>query len=265
MTDSWKDDNCAAIKAHYVVLSVPEAAALWCGVPKDQLDEILLEATQLSPSGLGRGVWCHPDVPCLEPRSRAISEAIESGKLSHGREDASAVDAGDHVAYERRHIFGRDLKTWMESAFPNDKPAFLFDDIEQNSHSAISADSYRALTAERDTLQSRLDIGLEKYKKLSEEKESIAAERDALKALIDNANPTQNESVSAAVNNSQYWTTLGKLAGQAIEQYPTWRESQRKVQKTGNLQEWLTAVIKANNREAEIIKNILSDFYQELR
>ncbi len=265
MTDSWKDDNCAAIKAHYVVLSVPRAAALWCGVPENQLDEILSEAIQLSESGFGRGVWCHPDVPCLEPRSRAIAEAIESRELPHGREDAAAVDAGDHVAYERRHIFGRDLKTWMESAFPNEKPAFLFDDIEQNSHSAISADSYRALTAERDTLQSRLDVGLEKYKKLSEEKESIEADRDALKALIDNAYPTQNESVSVTVNNSQYWTTLGNLAGQAIEQYPTWRESQRKVQKTGNLQEWLTTVIKANNREAEIIKNILSDFYQELR
>ncbi len=264
MIDSWKDDNCAAIKAHYAVLSIPQAAALWCGVPDDYLDKILSEVTQLSLSGFGRGVWCHVDVPCLEPRSRAIAEAIESGELPHGREDAATV-SDDHVAYERRHIFGRDLKKWMEKAFPNEKPAFLFDDIEQNSHSSISADSYRTLKAERDTLKNRLDDGIEKYKKIRIEKESIEAERDALKAIVDNAFPAQNESVSATMNNSQYWTALGSLASQAIEQYPVWQKSQRKVQKTGNLQEWLTTVIKANNREAEIIKNILADFYQELR
>ena len=109
MDDSWKDDNCAAIKAHYAVLSVPRAAALWCGVPDDYLDEVLSEVTQLSESGFGRGVWCHIAVPCLEPRSRAIAEAIESGALPHGREDAVPVAASEHVAYERRHIFGRDL------------------------------------------------------------------------------------------------------------------------------------------------------------
>ena len=267
MTDSWKDDNCAAIKAHYAVLSIPKAAALWCAVPDDHLDNILSEVTQLSHSGFGRGVWCHPDVPCLEPRSRAIAEAIESGELPHGREDATPVSANEHVAYERRHIFGRDLKKWMETAFPNEKPAFLFDDIEQNSHSAISVEAYRALKVERDALKIRLDDGLAKYKKLRDEKESIKAERDALKTVVDNTIPAKNEheSITSTVNNSQYWAALGNLANQAIEQYPAWRESQRKVQKSGNLQEWLTTVIKVNNREAEIIKNILPDFFQELR
>jgi len=265
MNDSWKDDDCAAIKAHYAVLSVPRAAALWCGVPDDYLDEVLSEATQLSESGFGRGVWCHIAVPCLEPRCRAIAEAIESGALPHGREDAAPVTASEHVAYERRHIFGRDLKTWMESVFPNEKPAFLFDDIERNSHPAISAEAYRALKAERDRLNSRLDDSHVKYNKLREEKESIEAEMDALKLIADNGSPARNGEAAAAMSKSQYWASLERLAGQAIEQYPTWRESQRRVQKTGNLQEWLTTAIKANNREAEIIKNILSDSYQELR
>ena len=262
MNDSWKDDNCAAIKAHYAVLSVPRAAALWCGVPDDYLDEVLSEVTQLSESGFGRGVWCHPAVPCLEPRSRAIAEAIESGELPHGREDAAP--ANEHVAYERRHIFGRDLKTWMGSIFPNEKPAFLFDDIEQNSHPEISAEAYRALKAERDTLNSRLDDGYVKYNKLCEEKESIEAERNALRSIAENVLPARNEDVRATIGKSQYWTALENLACQAIKQYPIWRESQRRVQKTGNLQEWLTTAIKATSREAEIIKNILSDFYQEL-
>ena len=189
MSDSWKDDNCAAIKAHYAVLSIPKAAALWCGVPDDRLEQVLSEVTPLSPTGMGRSVWCHSEVPCLEPRSRAIAEAIESGELPHGREDASPVEEGNHVAYERRHFFGRDLKAWMEKAFPNEKPEFLFDDIEQNSHSSISAESYRALKAERDSLQKRLDNGIEEFKKIREEKTAVEAERDALKYIADKVCP----------------------------------------------------------------------------
>lgn len=184
MVESWKDDNCAAMKAHYAVYSVPHAAALWCGVPEDSIPLILSEATQLSPSGFGRGVWIHPNVPCLEPRTRAIAEAIESDSLPHGREDAQTVE-NDHVAYERRHIFGRDLKKWMEKAFPNEKPAFLFDDIEQNSHTSITAESYRSLKADRDALKNRIDKAIEEFKILRQEKETIETDRDSLRGIVD--------------------------------------------------------------------------------
>jgi len=140
------------MKAHYAVYSIPQAAALWCGAPENQVEQIVKEATALSHSGLGRSIWTHPGVPCLEPRSRAIAEAIEDGSLPHGQEDGQTVtgNTGNHVAYGRRYFFGRDLRKWMEKAFPNEKPAFLFDDIERSSHTAISADAYRALKAEHD-------------------------------------------------------------------------------------------------------------------
>lgn len=184
MDRHWETDNCASMRAHYAVYSIPLAAALWCGVPEDQVEEIVREATQLSGSGLGRSIWRHPAVPCLEPRSRAIAEAIDDGELPHGREDGTSVAAGDHVAYERRHFFGRDLRKWMERAFPNEKPAFLFDDIERSTHTAISADAYRALKAEHDKLASRLNNAKTEFKKLREEKEIIEAERDSLKAMV---------------------------------------------------------------------------------
>lgn len=265
MTDSWKDDNCAAMRAHYAVYSVPHAAALWCGVPIKDIDIILDEVTQLSDSGFGRGVWKHPAVPCLEPRSRAIAEAIESSLLPHGREDAKSVDENDHVAAERRHVFGRDLKKWLEEIFPNEKPAFLFDDIERNSHTAISADSYRALKADRDALQGRVDKGIELYKALQEKVRTTESERDSLKELVSKISPSIENDDNSALLNSQYWSELSKLASLAINDYPGWREKQRKVQKSGNLQEWLTQDIHADNREAEIIKKVLSDLFKELR
>lgn len=262
MTSSWKDNNCAAIKSHYAVYSIPHAAALWCGVPEDLIKQVLAEVTQLSSSGFGRGIWKHPQAPCIEPRSRAIAEAIESGILPHGREDGNPVNKEEHVAYERRHVFGRDLKKWMETAFPNEKPVFLFDDIERNSHTAISADSYRALQAERDALKSRINKAIESYSLLRDEKKTIESERDSLKAIVDKLSPPIDNS---ALLNSKYWGELSKLASLAINDYPNWKANQRKIQKTGNLQEWLTNTVQADNREAEIIKKILADFFQELR
>lgn len=265
MTDSWKNDKCAAIKAHYAVYSVPHAAALWCGVPEDLIEQVLREVTQLSSTGFGRGVWKHPEAPCIEPRSRAIAEAIESGLLPYGREDAEPVGNSDRVAYERRHIFGRDLKKWMEEAFPNEKPAFLFDDIERNSHTAISVDAYRALQADRDALKNRIDKAIESYSLLRDEKKALESERNGLKQLVEQFHLSTNTSNPSALASSPYWHELTTLANLAIKDYPSWKASQRKIQKTGNLQEWLTNTIKADNREAEIIKKILSDFFQELR
>jgi hypothetical protein len=65
MTNSWKDNNCAVIKSHYAVYSIPHAAALWCGVTEDLIEQVLAEVTQVSSSGFGRGIWKHPQAPCI--------------------------------------------------------------------------------------------------------------------------------------------------------------------------------------------------------
>lgn len=269
MTNTWETDNCAAMKAHYAVYSIPQAAALWCGVPENQVEQIVEEATALSHSGLGRSIWIHPGVPCLEPRSRAIAEAIEDGSLPHGREDGQTV-TGDHVAYERRHFFGRDLRKWMEKAFPNEKPAFLFDDIERSSHTAISADAYRALKAEHDKLERRLENANSEFKKLRQEKEAIESERNSLKSIVESQNNELQKHVSSKKAGSQlagsaYWGKLSSMATKAVSEYPSWKETQRQVQKTANLIDWLRTSIGADNREAEILKKTLSDFFNELR
>lgn len=184
MQKPWENDSCAAMKAHYAVYSIPQAAALWCGVPEDQVEKKVQEARPISSTGLGRCIWKHPEIPCLEYRSQALAEATEEGSLPHGREDGKPI-SGDHVAYERRHFYGRELKAWMEKAFPNEKPSFLFDDIERSSHTAISADAYRALKAEKERLKMRLKNAKTEFSKLRGEKNTIESERDSLKAAVD--------------------------------------------------------------------------------
>jgi hypothetical protein len=266
----WEKDNCEAMRAHYAIYSIPKAAALWCGVPDDLTEKIVQEATQLSPSGFGRSVWKHPSVPCLEARSRAIAEACEAGELLHGRDDGKTVDSNDHVAWERRHFFGRELKKWMEKAFPNEKPAFLFDDIERNSHTAISADAYRVLKAEHDKLEKRLENTKSEFKNLRQEKEAIESERDSLKSIVDMLNKelqkyTSSKNDKSQLTDSSYWEKLLTMASNAVSEYPEWKKTQHQVQKTANLMDWLKNSIGADNREAEILKKVLSDFFNELR
>lgn len=156
MDKPWENDSCASIKAHYAVYSIPEAAALWCGVTESELKEIITQVKQVAQKGIGRSIYNHPNIPCIEPRSRAIAEAVEKGDIPHGREDGVTIGSGDPASYERRHILGRDLKKWMELNFPNEKPAFLFDDIERAVNSGISQDDYLVLKAKNDALEERL-------------------------------------------------------------------------------------------------------------
>lgn len=214
MEKPWETDSCATMKSHYAVYSIPQAAALWCGVPESRIASILDQAMQLSGSGLGRSVWKHPDVPCLEPRSRAIAEAIGDGKIPHGREDGTPVRDGDHVAYERRHFFGRDLRKWMEEAFPNEKPAFLFDDIERSTHTAISADAYRALKAEHDKLVARLENAKSEYKKLRQDKDELERINQSLKAMVEKAsNPGDRAEAT-------YLNIIGAMLGLILSKSP---------------------------------------------
>ncbi len=164
MDKPWENDSCESLKAHFSIYSTPKAAALWCGVPEDQIDRVVSEVTQLSETGFGRGVWVHPYIPCVEPRSRAIAEAMENGDLPHGREDGKTLDEHDHAAPERRHFFGRHLKEWMQKSFPNERPAFLFDEAEQGLNTGITTDDYLVLKAKNEALEERLRKAEEWYK-----------------------------------------------------------------------------------------------------
>ena len=124
MDNEWQLDDCDEIKALATSFSVIEAALRWCNVPDEMLDEIRREATPKSGSGVGRVIWTHPAVPCLEARSALIARAIERGEMPQAREDGLPVT--DLVAQERRHVTGETLRDWMMARHPREMPEFLF-------------------------------------------------------------------------------------------------------------------------------------------
>lgn len=177
MNKPWENDSCEAVQAYFTVYPVQVAAALWCGIPAAEVDENIKLSSQPT-----RGVFRHPFIPCLEPRCRAIHDAIEKGLLPCSRENGRIVE--EHVAPERRHVSRQHLKEWIAAQFPSDKPSFLFDEIERNTHVAINAESFRALQADRDALKTRIEKAADEYRKLRVERDEILAEKNALEQQI---------------------------------------------------------------------------------
>jgi hypothetical protein len=161
MKKTWENDSCEAVQSYFTVYRVPVAAALWCGIEPGEVEEHLALSTEVA-----RGVLKHPYINCLEPRCRAIHDAIVTGLLPCSRENGKVVPKEEHVAAERRHI--------------SDKPAFLFDDIERNTHTAINKDAYQALQAERDGLRARLEKAADEYRKLRSERDELVLEKAKL-------------------------------------------------------------------------------------
>lgn len=185
MKRPWEDDSCATVQACYAVYPVRIAAALWCGVPPDQVEEELKHAQPVGEyDALSRAILRHPYLKCLEPRMRAIHQAINSGEITACRENG-LKDYDRHVAYHRRNVYGMDLKEWAKKISPTERPAFLFDEIERDVHSAISTETYRTLKAAHDAKEQKLATANERIRELHDAKNAAEAERDALRLMVE--------------------------------------------------------------------------------
>lgn len=70
------------------------------------------------------------------------------------------------------------------------------------------------------------------------------------------------------LEDSPYFKELSTLFNKAISGFPAWKEEQKQmkkpIQKSGNVHEWLKG-LGASDREAELTKKILSDFYEDFQ
>lgn len=210
MKDWYNKSDCEHLSAYHAYYHVSEAALLWCRVPPDEVRE---ELKQAQPHPQIRGVLIHPYIPCLEVRCRVLHDAIENGTLPASRENGKVTD--EHIAPERRHVSRENLKAWIAKEHPADKPEFLFDEIERGTHSAINADAYRALQAERDALKARIEKATEAYRALKAERDSIAGERASLAAMADKMS-TPNQRAETT-----YLNIIGGLLGLMLGTTPS--------------------------------------------
>ncbi|MCA8431885.1 protein kinase [Burkholderia seminalis] len=184
------------------------------------MNEELGRAVSIGQSNaLSRAILRHPYLKCLEPRIRAIHAAIDSGMLAACREDGRKVD--EHVAYERRHVHGLALKEWAKEIAPSERPAFLFDELERDTHAGISAEAYRTLQASHEAKTHQLAEANERLREASERIALIEAERNSLRAMVDNfdAHPTASGEPSARAETT-FLNIIGALLALLLGKSP---------------------------------------------
>lgn len=172
-------NNCDNIKNNFDYLTVPEAAILWCGIPRSDL---VVELAQCVPKGSGnalaKNIMKHPYVQCVEPRCVLLHQAFDDGKLKMGRdgdkggyingekekEVADYISGGmGHINPDRRTIKINDLKEFIAEYHADDMPKTLFSDIDIHKLKPITHDDYSALLAKNKALEARLEKATEVY------------------------------------------------------------------------------------------------------
>jgi hypothetical protein len=96
-----------------------------------------------------------PRWPMLRLNTERIFDALRNGELPYGKAGITCDDPSllNDPRLTVRHV---DLKAWMSWFYPDQKPAFLFDELERQLHPAIGIDSVQALLADREALKVKL-------------------------------------------------------------------------------------------------------------
>lgn len=156
-----------------------EAALRWCNLVAYE-QQIL----QVTGEGLLPPAGAFPQWPCLRANAEKIVDAIQNNELPYGR-DGRTVSPGEQVAKHRLTVRHTDLKKWMAEHYPDQKPKFLFDEVERGTHAAINADAFRALQADRDAARAELKRAREWADSQLREMEALRGERDSLRAIVE--------------------------------------------------------------------------------
>lgn len=178
--DGYNTKSCNALEKPFY--RPVEAALRWCGLIAHE--SMILG--QLGDDAIPRTAQ-FPQWPCLQTNTEKILDAVMHGSIPHGR-DGRTVAPGEHVAKARLTVRHTDLREWMAKHYPDQKPKFLFDEIERGTHAAINADAFRALQVDRDAARAELEQARKWAESQLREMEAMRGERDSLRAMVDKAN-----------------------------------------------------------------------------
>lgn len=166
--------DCTDVSMELGIYSVPHAAALWCGIPPNEINEELSKSKEIGPA-----IFEHPYIPCLKPKCMILHNSIKQGELPHSREDGAMTSPGDIAAPHRRYLSRKHLREYIQRNFPNDKPSILFS--EQERKSQIDVAEYNRMNAEyikQQTEIAKLKIDLASAQSLARDSEAAKLATD---------------------------------------------------------------------------------------
>ena len=157
-----------------------EAAIRWCGLGQHEATILnTIEGRIPRPDEF-------PQWPCLRINLLKIHSAISDHTIDYALSGTVVEFApyprilDGYLSRDELTIHRSDLKHWMSKNYPDQKPAFLFDEIERTTHAAINADTFRALQADRDALKIKLNTLETKYHATEEENKVLRKKVDDL-------------------------------------------------------------------------------------
>ncbi len=177
MMDGYNPKSCNALEKPFY--RPVEAALRWCGLVAHEA-QIL---TKVGEDGIPK-TGQFPQWPCLQANTEKILDAIMHGNIPHGRDGRTVAD-GDHVAKARLTVRHTDLREWMAKHYPDQKPAFLFDEIERNTHAQFNKDSFLALQADLTSAKAEIETARKWGEKINADHEALQGECMSLRAMVD--------------------------------------------------------------------------------
>ena len=175
--DGYNPKSCNSLEKPFY--RPVEAALRWYGLVAHEA-QILINVGEDGIPKTGQ----FPQWPCLQANTEKILDAIMHGNIPHGR-DGKTVVAGDLVAKARLTIRHTDLREWMAKHYPDQKPAFLFDEVERKTHAAFNVDSFRTLQADLEAARTEIETARKWGQKIKSEHEALQGECMSLRAMVD--------------------------------------------------------------------------------
>ena len=178
INDEYNPKSCnLSEKDNYTPI---EAAIRWCGL--SQYEQRILERAGNGIPGPNE----FPQWPCLRINLLKIRSAISDNAIEYALDGIIPQQnwypypsvVASHLAQGTLTIHRNVLKSWIAENYPDQKPAFLFDEVERTTHTAINANSFRILQADRDALKVKLDSEISERKALEETYNTSITEKD---------------------------------------------------------------------------------------
>lgn len=166
-----------------------DAAIRWCNLMSYQTQ--ILEVAWQSHNTLKTAF---PQWPCLHANTELIFDAMQHGELPYGCLGIP-VAFGTVVDCFQITIRHTDLKLWMSRFHPEQKPAFLFENLSDQREISIS--TYLALQADRDALQLRVKNIETVHQQLLNELEAIGLEKEKIHQLLKSNSKISDRSETA--------------------------------------------------------------------
>lgn len=185
-----------------------EAAIRWNGLYSQEAEILEHVAHGMTIHTADLSAW-----PSLQLNLDRIIDALVNHELPYCRNGVICTEtfSPDDPDITIRHVA---LKTWMKHYYPDQKPEFLFDPVEQMVHPAISVDFVQTLIAERDIFKAQYHRSLRSYEELQAQYVTL----DKKHAKLASVHPP-----SRSVNprsESTYQHIIGGLLGLLLGESP---------------------------------------------